>query len=105
MTIMGNTIGEWLIALGIAIPLMIYSRLTISYVFMCMWEWFISIPFGLDTIAFKTAMCICLVVGFLNSRWTYMPTEEVFKYLRYTIVSPLITLTMAYLIHIIYING
>ena len=106
MTIFGNTIKEWIIAIVGATLLTVYSAVINTYVLMCIWEWFISIPFGLNTISFKTAMCICIVVGFLTSNgWKYIPTEEIFKYFRHTIFSPLVTLGICYLIHILYING
>ena len=105
MTIFGNTIKEWIIAIVLAILLAVYCVVINAYVFMCIWEWFVSIPFGIDTIAYKTAFCICTMVGFLTSRWTHIPTEKLFKYFSYIITSPLVTLSICYLVQRFYING
>lgn len=103
---MGDKIKEWCLVIGIAIPIMIYTTVTSTYVFMCIWEWFISIPFGLETISFKTALCISLVVGYLTSNgWTHIPEEGLGSYFRHTFFSPIVTLVVCYLLQALYINA
>ena len=102
---MNDKVKDWCTALGLSIPITVYAVIMNSYVFMCIWEWFISIPFGLSLITYKTALCICTVVSFLTSGWTHIPSEAVFGYLRHIVVSPIVTLVMCYLVQALYVNG
>ena len=103
---MGNTIKEWCIAIPAGVVLTAYSILINTYVFMCIWEWFVSIPFGISLITYKTALCIRVVIGYVTDNgWTHIPENASGSYLRHTVLSPIVTLCICYLIQYYYING
>ena len=103
---MGNTIKEWCIAIPVGGALAVYSIMINTYVLMCIWEWFVSIPFGISLITYKAAMCISVVAGYVTATgWRHIPKDASASYLRHTVVSPIVTLCMCYLIQAVYVNG
>ena len=90
---------EWLLALILAIPLVAYSIIVNSIVFMYIWGWFVT-PYGIDEITYTTSLSICVVVSFLNSGYTGIPDGKSFEYLRHVILNPLLTLLTCKVVHI-----
>ena len=65
-----------------------------------LWGWFMVPSLNLPVISFVQAIGISIVIGYLTHQYIHLRDEYEWELIVYTIMSPIITLTVGWIVHL-----